>query len=206
MIRITTPREVIFGEISQFARRTYLERFDTHICAEPEVFAYACQEERVVGCLGMYLAKSRHPLLLETYVPAAFERISGDETVDRDLCAEVGTRAVTHVPGFRSADMSLGLSAILFTYAHAQGIRYLAFTSNRTVRAIIRALDLDLILLGTPDVSNTSQEFQKNWERFFSVKQLCFGLSLSSIHGCITALERLKDRDIHSQFKWSHPM
>jgi Thermostable hemolysin len=199
MIRITTPREAIFGEISRFARRTYLERFDAHICAEPEVFAYVCEEEHIVACLGMYLAKGRDPLLLETYVPAAFERISGDGTVDRDLCAEVGTRAVTHVPGFRSADISLGLSATLFAYAHAQGIRYLAFTSNRTVRAIIRTLDLDLILLGTPDLSNTSQEFQKNWERFFSVKQLCFGVNLRSIQGCITALARLKNCDIHSQ-------
>ena len=196
-LSITTLREGAYDEVSRFARETYDEKLGAAIPAKPHVFAYGYDDARIVGCFGLYLASKQDPLLIETYVERAFETISGDSLVDRRMCGELGTRAVNAPEGARSGDISIGLAATLLMFAHDTGIRYLGFTSNRTVRAIADALGVSLVDLGEPDLSEKDGEFRKNWKEFFRVKQLCFGLYMESNNGCHEALQRLSHRGIY---------
>lgn len=198
LIGIATPQEVIYPEVSRFAREGYARELGATIRAEPDVFAYAQHEADIVGCFGLYRAREHEPLLLETYVPDAFERMCGDRTVERHLCAEIGTRAVIPTLGFRGTDISLGLSACLLIHAKAQKIAYLGFTSNRTALSLAKMLGIEVVHLGEPDLSDQNEDFRKNWRRFFRIKQYCFGFRLESVAGCLAALERLESRCIRS--------
>lgn len=198
-IDIATPELDTYLEIAKFARGVYLEKFEAKISPSPDVFAYASFQERIVGCLGLYRALETKLVLVERYVPDAFARISGEEHVDRSLCAEIGTRAVVQVAGFHSGDVSVALAASLIAHAKSLGVRYFGLTSNRTVSLVVRALGIDLIKLGEPNLANLDQEFRENWRIYFEVKQFCFGMQVESTDGCFVALSDLKGRGIESK-------
>lgn len=191
VITIIAPTMSEYAEISRFASEVYGKRLNVPLCAAPDVFACARLDGRIVGCFGLYRAATREKLLIERYVPDAFARISGNESVERRICAEIGTRAVTAISQFSSRKVSLALSASLILYAHQYGISYIGFTSNRTAVALTHALGFSVTTLGSPDVSRLEPEFVAAWRAFFRIKQYCFGFKVTSPAGCIAALESL---------------
>lgn len=195
MITIGTaiPGTPAYEHASCFAQAAYADRLHASIAGNPDVFAYAHREHRIIGCFGLYKGVTRQPLLFETYIPDALERIAGQPHVNRDQFGELGTRAVS-IPKdmpVRSGDVSLGLAATLIMLSHRMGIRYLGFTADRRVSLITDALCLTLIDLGAPDLSGMSEEFLANWRAFFHAKPRCFGFRNESTAGCASALHRL---------------
>lgn len=205
MVGIATASDIAYKELSDFARSRYAKRLAATTSADPDAFAYARESGRIVGCFGIYLAHSRSPLLLETYIPNAFERIAG-KIVCRHLCAELGTRAVSPENGYKSQDVSLALAAVLLLYAKSQGVRYVGFTSNRTVRTITNALSLELVELGEPDLSGCNEDFGRNWRTFFRTKQSCFGIRLDCLEGCRTAIRALESHGIRIEARLQKAM
>lgn len=193
-IGILTPSDPMYEQVSVFARDVYLKKLKAIIDARPDAFSYATENDRVIGCFGLYRARIGVPLLLETYHPDAFERIAGVTDVERRLCAEMGTRAVATIGNRRSNEVSLLLSARLIVHAEEIGIRYLAFTSNPSVRAIAAALDIDLVELGEPDLSRKDDVFLANWKEFFKIKQICYGFRIGSTATCRRVLEGIAKR------------
>jgi hypothetical protein len=196
-VGIASRGESKYLEISSFAKEVYLKEFGAQTNPLPNLFAYAILEDQIVGCLGLYRAQENTPLLFETYMMNAYERLSGDPNPDRSKLAELGTRVV-QLPSAtaRSADVSVALTAVLISAAHQLGIRCVGFTTTRLVKRVTDALGFNLVILGKPDLSGKDAQFQQNWQRFFRVPQICAGFLISSIEGCRVAITQLEDRGI----------
>ena len=196
-IGIAYPGEPLYTNISHFAQKVYLQQFDVQIDPTPDLFAYAIMENQLVGCLGLYRAQENKELLFEGYVPDAYQKLTGNSNPSRKALAELGTRVV-QLPsaGSRSGDVSVALTAALISTAYPLGIRYVGFTTTRLVKRVTDALGFNLINLGRPDLSNKDAAFQKDWEKFFRVPQMCAGFSISSLDGCEAALLKLKSNGI----------
>lgn len=193
-VGVVSPGTRSYARTSAFARAVYGQRLHAAIAGQPDLFAFASDDEgTIVGSFGCYRAKPDKPLLFESYIPGALERIAGMSAVDRTACAEIGTRAVALPEGCdaSSGDVSLALAGTIIAHAHSLGIRFFGFTSNRTTRLIARALKIRLTELGEPDLSGHTPEFLANWQDFFRVPQLCFGFAVDSVEGCVLACEGL---------------
>ncbi len=169
-IGIAYSGEALYMNISRFAQEVYLREFDVHIDPTPDLFAYAIMEDQLVGCLGLYRAGETKQLLFETYIPNAYQKLSGAENLSRGALAEIGTRVV-QLPSAasRSGDVSVALTAVLISTAYPLGIRYVGFTTTRLVKRVTDALGFNLINLGKPDLSNKDLVFQQDWQKFFRV-------------------------------------
>jgi hypothetical protein len=200
-IGVATPVHAIYADICCFARRTYAQRLAADILPAPDAFAYAEDNSGVVACIGLYRAVKHSKLMIERYVPDAFERTAGCPAVERDACAEIGTRAISRAAGSGGSRLPVALSAALLMYAYTQGLRYLVFTSNRTAVCLARTLEVELIYLGQPDTSRMEPSFLKNWRAFFRVRQSCFGLRLDSVAGCENILEKFREQESGSAIR-----
>lgn len=196
-IGTTTPGTHIYERVSLFAQEVYMREHGADINPHPDVFAYATYNDNLVSSFGYYRAR-KEPLLFETYLSAGYERICGRTGQTRRLLAELGTKVVRlpHEVEKHRGDVSLAVTALLIKAAHARGIRYVGFTTNRLVKRITDTLGFDLIELGAPDLSGKSAEFQRNWETYFSIPQFCFGFEISSMHGCDRALALCAEKNI----------
>lgn len=194
-----TPHDVRYAEISDFARNIYRKQLQVDITAKPAVFTCALEEGVPVGCFGLYRAETNAPLLIEQYIPRVFERLSGNKRVPRSQCAELGTRVVTKNHTTTSLNVSLALIATLLIYAHKQGIRKVAFTTNKRVRFLADELKIPLLEFGAPSLEKMDQTFIQNWSQFFKIAQRCYGFPIENVSGCYNTLIALEDHGIHHQ-------
>jgi hypothetical protein len=189
------PADPQYEKISDFAREVYGKKLHAMIAGKPTIFTYVETAGVIIGCFGLYEGRLHSPLLFETYFPDdVFGKFFQDTRTDRSLIGEIGTRAVM-VPdniAVSSMDVSIALSSALILMAGHQGIRYLGFTANRSVRKITDALELHLITLGEPDLSGKDEEFRENWKEFFRIKQQCFIIDVApSLTGCRKVIQQL---------------
>ncbi|MBY0294092.1 thermostable hemolysin [Patescibacteria group bacterium] len=197
-IGVSYPTDHKYIEICRFAQDVYLDEFEAHINPRPDVFVYATSNEQIVGCFGLYRARDNQPLLFETYIENAYEKLVGGHNIPRLMLGELGTRVVklpklSHV---RSSDVSLSMTAVIVSIAYQLNIRHVGFTTTRLVKRITDALGFKLVILGAPELSNKDAAFRKNWHKFFQVPQVCAGFSISSLDGCRTALRNLESKKI----------
>lgn len=197
MISISTaaPDSFSYHEISKFAQAVYKEQLGADIEPKPDLFASARLNGKLVGCFGLYRAYER-PLTIERYLPEVFPKLASCSLTSKDACAELGTRVVVKIPGLASFHVSVALVATLVTHAYDIGIRYVAFTSNRRSHLITDKLGFPLIDFGNPSIEGMDDAFKKNWEKFFSIEQRCYGFVIDSIEGCGRALLELEPRGI----------
>ena len=194
-IGITTQDDRRYGLVSTFARRVYASKLNAETPANPDLFVYGSECGDVIGCMGLYKAATRDTLLIETYRSRLFEEISGLSPVERHLCAEIGTWAIPLDRARCGMRLSIALTAELIMHAHRTGIRYLGFTTTPTVRVITKALGLELIHAGDPDLSTKDEVFLRNWREFFADNRSCFGFHIKAIGGCIRAIEKFAQRE-----------
>lgn len=188
-----TPGQALYATAARFAKLVYQQQLGATIDAQPDAFSCALQGRAPVGCFGLYQAKEE-PLLIERYTPQVFSTLAQQKQVQRRACAELGTRAVVKVPGTTSFYVSLALVATLLIHAQAKGIRWVAFTSNKRVRAITDALGFPLTEFGAPCLDDVDEAFKANWSNFFKVKQECYGFAIDSVEGCYHTLSTLQSR------------
>lgn len=193
-IGIAYPTDPIYEDISKFAREVYGERLHATINATPDIFAYAENNEDLIGCIGLYPGTKYPELLFEMCDPPhAYKRLANINNPDRALLGEIGTRVVTKTgPEHKSLDISVALTGALILTAHERQIQYLGFVTNRMVRHITKPLGLELIHLGEPDFSHKTDVFKRNMDGFLKVRQFCAGFKIDTTTTCIQALERLK--------------
>jgi len=199
MIRlsIVTPADANYKRVQEFARSVYDAKLHAAIGGDPDYFAVAqlSASDAYVGCFGLYRGDTHQPLLIETYFQDdLFRQLTKMDDAPRAWFGELGTRAVdlTREMARFSVPVSVALAGAIILFAANEGFRYLAFTANRSVRGIAKALGTTLCPLGEPDLSRKDPEFQKIWEHFFSIKQSCFYIDvLLSKEGCRRALSDL---------------
>lgn len=193
MIDITIAQKggEIYQAVAAFAVTVYRQQLNATIDAKPEYFSVATKDSEIIGCFGLYHAYQHNRLQIEQYVPDVFTRLTGQPEVDRNLCAELGTRAVIKQEGISSWYVSLALVAALLIEAKNEGIEYVAFTSNKRVRLITDKLGFPLSELGQPCLDHMDDEFRQNWATFFAVQQYCYGFHIHNLEGCHKALAEL---------------
>lgn len=194
-IGIAYSTDPVYEDISRFARDVYVRRHGVYIEALPDAFSYVRDEDVIVGCFGIYWGTSHHPLLFETFFPGALLVRTKVRTTRSNLCAELGTRAVTLPAKFpiSSTDVSIALSATIIIHAREKGTPWLCFTTNKSVLHIAKHLGFQLILIGKADLSVKDIHFQKNWRPFFRVPQHGFLLNIRHTEQCESALSTLKN-------------
>jgi len=189
-----------YSGVCDFARQVYRERHGTELEVFPEVFSTAYYEGSLVGCFGLFSGEEHDPLTFETYFRFdALERLSDGKVSDRCFLGELGMRCVeTKILDAQNEEqwsflVSAGLSGTLILEAERLGFVHLAFTANRTVRAIARFLRVRMTELGEPDLSLKTPEYLENWKSFFSVPQICFGIGVAqTVPGCQAGLSKLE--------------
>ena len=197
MITCTTvfPGHSMYDTVSLFAREQYRERLHAVIEAKPDFFAYAHQGEEILGCVGVMISTPEKPCLIEGYVEDVFSRIAGTQ-VPASTCAEIGTRAVLKHEGIHSVHLSVALTATALIQAYRVGIRYIAYTATREVRLISRPLEFNEESFGPPNLSGKDVPFLKNWEKFFELRQTCYGFTIYDTTPYYHALQKFSHTGI----------
>jgi hypothetical protein len=196
MFNIAAIGEAHYFNILGFAKKVYSEKLSALMTGTPDYYVSAIIDGKIVGCCGLYRADTHQPLTIETYFEKdIFAQMGDNRPLRRSACAECGGRAVAAhmVDGMTGQLISLGLAAKIVLLAQSLSIEYIAMTTNRGIRLIARELNCPLINIGEPDLSQKSPEFRANWEKFFNVKQHCYGfLTANAAEGSRRVLGKLQ--------------
>ncbi|MBX2866768.1 thermostable hemolysin [Candidatus Kaiserbacteria bacterium] len=186
------PEDPSYKKIVQFAQEQYLKQISAHVHPSADLFAYAKAETDIVGCMGLYCAPSKEKLLIETYVPGIFSRLTDQREIQRESCAEIGTYVRTKVKGVLSRNIAIALTARLLIAAHEKGVMHICFITSPDARFVVQNLGLNLREFGMPDLEGKEEDFLHNWQHFLSRTNTCFGFTITTLDGCRDALRDLR--------------
>lgn len=183
-----------YEKVCLFAKEIFSERLEVEYHVFPDLFIYAEEDEKIIGCFGLVPAVQRNPLTVETFFNFnILEYLSGGKTKDRALFGEAGCLAIAkHVKSYISLILTTGL--VISSYY--LGYRYLALTTTKFIQRMAEPLGVNLINIGNPDWSKKDKSFQEAWKKYSSLRPDSVGIDiLQALGGCFIGISKFNEID-----------
>ncbi len=160
--------------IEAFIKNVFESNYQAHIAYfYPNLLGAFTPSGQPYAAAGFQYAKDR-PLFLEQYLSKPIESILPEihsQSLERHHIVEIGNLASG------KAGACVRLFQLLSLYFHNSDVRWVVFTGTRTVRAVLKRLRLEAIVLNPADVDQISDP--KAWGSYYDQKPMVMAMPVA---------------------------